>query len=245
MRRRRVVRSPEHVLIELVPAGPGTRLAAFLLDLTLALGAAGLVDLLTRPLPEGVRPLLTVTFDFAVLWLYHPLFEVLWNGQTPGKRILKLRVVDGRGLPVDLAQSLVRNVVRIADALPAGGIGMLSALLDPQHRRLGDLAADTLVVSEWQPTTPRLDALGARRFNSLSTARVRRLVDHQLGVEERELLFSLCLRASTLSERARYELFEEVGQHYRRRFAIDDAALSGESVVRGLAAICAGANRST
>ena len=240
MRRRTVVQSPEHVLIELLPAGLGTRFAAFLLDCVLLLGILSLLDRAIRLLPHGARDMVSVTAGFVVIWGYNTFFEVRWNGQTPGKRVLGIRVVDGRGLPVDLAQSLIRNVVRLLDVLPAGGIGMLSAMLDSEHRRLGDRAADTRVVVESQPAIPALEALSVRRFNSLRTPRVKRYVEHRIGVEERELLFSLCLRAPGLSEQARYQLFEDVGAHYRARLGIEDPHLSGESLVRGLAAMCAG-----
>jgi uncharacterized RDD family membrane protein YckC len=240
MRRRTLVRSPEHVLIELVPAGLGTRFAAFLLDSVLLLGAIALLDLAAGGLPDAARALVSTTATFLIIWGYHTFFEVRWNGQTPGKRVLKLRVVDGRGLPVDVAQSLIRNVVRLLDMMPAGGIGMLCSLLDSERRRLGDLAADTRVVVETQPAIPALETLAVRRFNSLRTPRVRRFVEHRIGVEERELLFSLCLRAPGLSDGARYALFEEIGAYYRGELAIDDPHLSGESLVRGLAAMCAG-----
>jgi len=240
VKRRRLVHSPEHVLIELTPAGLGTRFAAFLFDVVLILGATALLSALGNPLPDAVRGLFVATATFVVVWGYNVLFEVLWNGQSPGKRLLRIRVVDGRGLPVDLSQSLVRNVVRLVDVMPLGGIGMLAALLDSEHRRLGDRAADTLVVSEERPPVPRIEALSARRFNSLRTARVKRLVDHRLGVEDRELLYALCLRAPQLSERARYELFEEVGEHYRVRLGVEDPHLSGENLVRGIASVCAG-----
>jgi uncharacterized RDD family membrane protein YckC len=240
MKGRREVHSPEQVLIELQPAGLGSRFAAFALDAVILLGVIGLVDAAGRFLPGAVRGMIVATASFLALWGYNVLFEVAWNGQTPGKRALRIRVVDGRGLPVDVAQSLVRNVVRLIDILPAGGAGMLSALLDGDHRRLGDRAADTLVVAEQQPAVPQIGALGARRFNSLRTPRLRRMVDARLGLEERELLFALCLRAAQLSERARFELFEEVGEHYRATLAIDDPHLSGESIVRGIAALCAG-----
>jgi len=240
MRRRALVHSPEHVLIELLPAGLGTRFFAFLLDAALILGTTQLIARVAAFLPPAIGPLLSITASFAVLWGYNVLFEVAWNGQTPGKRVLRLRVVDGRGLPVDVSQSLIRNIVRLLDIVPAGGIGMLCALFDPSHRRLGDLAADTMVVAERQTDIPRLEALSVRRFNSLRTARVRRYVQHRIGVEERELLFSVCLAAPQLESAARYRLFEEIGGHYRAELGIEDPNLSGESLVRGLAALCAG-----
>ncbi|HZR08388.1 MAG TPA: RDD family protein [Myxococcales bacterium] len=240
MSRRAIVQSPEHVLIELVPAGLGARLAAFLLDMALIAGILQLIALVAVALPQALRDIAVVTASFVVIWGYNTFFEVRWNGQTPGKRILRIRVVDGRGLPVDTPQSLIRNVVRLLDLFPAGGVGALAALLDGRNRRLGDLAADTLVVVETQPALPAIEALAARRFNSLRTPRVRRYVEHRIGIEERELLFTVCLRAPGLSDRARFELFEQLGAHYRAELGIDDPNLSGESLVRGLAAMCAG-----
>jgi uncharacterized RDD family membrane protein YckC len=227
-------------LIELRPAGLGSRFAAFLTDAGLMAALISLASLVASLLPQAVHGLVLATATFLILWGYNVFFEVAWNGQTPGKRVAHIRVVDGRGLPVDVAQSLVRNVVRLLDMMPLGGLGMLSALLDREHRRLGDRAADTLVVAEEQPSVPQIAALGARRFNSLRTPRLKRLVEHRIRLEERELLYALCLRAQGLAEQPRYELFEAVGEHYRKALGIDDPHLSGESIVRGVAALCAG-----
>jgi uncharacterized RDD family membrane protein YckC len=235
-----IVYSPEQVAIELVPAGLGRRFGAFLLDLSLIAGATSLAGTVAKALPDAVAGLFATTAGFLILWGYHVAFELSWNGQTPGKRILHLRVVDGRGLPLDAAQSLVRNVVRMIDMLPLGGVGMLATLLDPHRRRLGDHAADTLVVDEHQPAAVDLAQLQTRRFNSLRTPRIRKIVESRIGLEDRELLYSVCLRAPQLEERARYELFERIGNHYRKELAIEDPNLSAESIVRGIAAVCSG-----
>jgi len=96
VRRRRLVHSPEHVLIELTPAGLGNRFAAFLLDAALISGATALCSKAGDFLPGAVRGLFVATTSFVILWGYNVLFEVLWNGQSPGKRVLHIRVVDGR-----------------------------------------------------------------------------------------------------------------------------------------------------
>ena len=236
--RLRIVHSPEHVAIALVPAGLGNRFAAFLIDLLIVGAVCALVAQVGRLLPRAFGDAFITTLCFAVFWAYPIWFEAFRAGQTPGKRALGLRVVDGRGLPIGLAQSFVRNIVRALDTVPLGGVGMICAVLDAQHRRLGDLAADTLVVAERQPEVPDLESAGARRHNSLRTARVKRLLDHRVGLEERELLLALCVRAPALEERARYDLFESVGEHYRKKLDLDDPHLSGEAVVRGLVAIC-------
>ena len=74
-------------------------------------------------------------------------------------------------------------------------------------------------------------------FNSLRTPRLLRLVRHRVGLEEREFLAALCLRADGMEDRARFDLMEDVGRHYRARLGIEDPHLSGESLVRGLAGV--------
>jgi uncharacterized RDD family membrane protein YckC len=232
------VHSPEHVAIALVPAGLGSRLCAFLIDGVLIAAICALITQVGNVLPQTLREAFILTLCFATTWGYWIVCEVLRQGQTPGKEVMHLRVVDGRGLPLSLQQSLVRNVVRVLDVVPL--VGMAAALLDPHHRRLGDLAADTLVVEERQPRLPDLETAGARRHNSLRTARVRKLLDLRVGLEERELLLALCVRAPALHEKARYDLFEALGEHYRKKLDVDDPHLSGEAVVRGLVALCYG-----
>lgn len=233
------VLSPEQVAIQLQPAGLGRRVAAALLDLGIVSAVTSMLTMAVQALlPEAVGVLVRITGSFVLFWGYAVFYEQRHQGQTIGKRLLRLRVTDVRGLPVSLSQSLVRNVVRVLDLIPAGGIGLLTALLHPHGRRLGDLAADTVVVEERQPPTPDLSLLTPLRVNSLDTPRLRRLVRHRLPLAERELLLALCLRAEVLAPAVRFALFEEAAARYRARFAIPDAHLSGENLVRGLVALC-------
>ena len=87
--------------------------------------------------------------NFGLIWGYYILFELLWNGQTPGKRVAKVRVVRIDGNPVGFIEIVVRNLVRIIDFLPgAYGIGLVTMFFNRQARRLGDFAAGTLVIKE-------------------------------------------------------------------------------------------------
>jgi uncharacterized RDD family membrane protein YckC len=231
------VLSPEHVAIELVAAGFGRRFLAFLLDLIVIGAATSLVGYAAIMLPGWLSVALTTTAGFIIMWGYHIYCEVRWRGQSPGKRIMQLRVVDARGLPVGVRQSLVRNLIRALDMVPMGGIGMAACLIDPQRRRLGDLAADTLVVEERQPPAPDLAALSARRQNSLDTPRIRRQLALRISLEEREFLLALCQRAERIDQQARFSLFEAAGESLRQRLGIDQEHLSGENVVRGTVAL--------
>jgi uncharacterized RDD family membrane protein YckC len=234
--RSRVVLTPEHVLILLEPAGLGSRFVALAVDFALVAGLTALVTRLAFALPGGAGTIVRALALLLLTWGYHVYFEVRHQGQSPGKRIAGIRVVDGRGLPLSLEQSFVRNVVRVLDALPIGyALGALACYFDPRRRRLGDIAADTLVVRERRTLELEGRASRARSWNSLRTPRLVRLARHRVSLEERELLQALCLRAPGLADSARVELMEEVGRHYRERLGIDDPHLSGEGVVQGLA----------
>ena len=135
-------------------------------------------------------------------------------------------------------QSFVRNILRAVDAIPVGyAVGGLFCLFDRERRRLGDMAADTLVVRESR--TPEFERRSSRErtFNSLKTPRVLRLIRHRVGLEEREFLSTLCMRAESLEPGARFDLMEEVATHYRRKLDVRDIPLGGEAFVRGLASI--------
>jgi uncharacterized RDD family membrane protein YckC len=236
--RGRQILTPEQVEILLEPAGPGRRFGALVIDLLLVLSLTAAVSRLALlALPAGLGPLVRGIVVVLLSWGYHVFFEVRHHGQSPGKRIVGIRVVDGRGLPLSLEQSLVRNVVRALDALPAGyALGCLASLLDGERRRLGDRVADTLVVRERPPLETDRRSGGARAFNSLQTPRMVRLARQAVSLEEREFLAELCRRADALEDRARFELMEDVGRHYREKLGVDDTRLSGENLVRGLTA---------
>lgn len=234
-----MVVTPEHVEIALTPAGLGSRFLAILIDSAFTMGVALAVSRLVSPF-AGVATTyaLFLTTSFFLGLAYHVFFETVGAGRSLGKRALGLRVVDGRGLPITVAQSLVRNALRALDSLPVFyGVGSLVSLLDSNGRRLGDFAAETLVIVDSSATFSRLPPLAERKFNSLRTPRVLRLIRHRISLEERSLLVDLCLRAESLEPASRMQLMEEVADHYRAVLGVDDPRLSGENLVRGITSI--------
>ena len=233
------ITTPEHVAIRLEPAGAGSRFLAILIDSFIATGIAATIgSILSAFLPRGIAIALVITINFIVTWGWHVFFETRRQGRTPGKRALRLRVVDARGLPVSLYQSLVRNIVRVLDFAPAFyGFGAISVLLSPTRRRLGDIVADTLVIREAQPLVYHGARAAERRHNSLRTPRVLRLIRHKISLEEREFLLTLCLRADKMSAEARYDLMEEVAAKYREELGLEEESISGENFVRDLTAV--------
>ena len=98
---------------------------------------------------SGLPSALGFAGAFLLYWGYGCFFETLWNGRTPGKRALKLRVIKTGGYPIGFYDALLRNLLRVVDGLPVGyGIGLVSVLVTRRFQRLGDLAAGTLVIHE-------------------------------------------------------------------------------------------------
>jgi uncharacterized RDD family membrane protein YckC len=235
MARELTIVTPEHVHIRLEPAGMGSRFLALLIDALIPLGITWtLAGILRGVLPGGITMAIGTTMQFFLSFGWHIWFETRRQGQTPGKRALRLRVVDARGLPVSVYQSLVRNIVRVLDFLPMFyGFGAL-VLIMTGGRRFGDLVADTVVIRESKPLIYEARLEASRRHNSLRTPRVIRLIRHRISLEEREFLLALCLRADKMTPAARYDVMEEVAAVYRQKLGIEDEQISGENLVRDL-----------
>lgn len=233
------ITTPEHVPIRLEPAGAGSRFLATLIDgfITTAMAVmAGKVLMIF--LPTGIAVALTITINFVLTWGWHVFFETRKQGRTPGKRALKLRVIDARGLPVSLHQSLARNIVRVLDMAPAFyGIAAIATMVTRTRRRLGDIVADTLVIRDSRSLAYKGQLTAERRHNSLRTPRVLRLIRHKISLEEREFLLTLCLRADRMSPASRYDLMHDVAAAYREKLAVEEDSISGENFVRDLTAV--------
>jgi uncharacterized RDD family membrane protein YckC len=146
--------TPEGILLELRPAGLSTRFYAFVLDWIIRLAivyAAAIV----AAFMGGIGIAFWLILLFALEWLYPIAFELTPSGATPGKRVLGLKVVIDNGLPVTPAASVARNLLRVADFLPFGyGFAIVSMLVRRDCKRLGDVAAATLVVHDRRAAPP-------------------------------------------------------------------------------------------
>jgi uncharacterized RDD family membrane protein YckC len=237
MMRELTITTPEHVPIRLEPAGAASRFLAVMIDGAITLCAATAVAYVIGTAAPAMRWAAFLTLNFVLTYGWHVWFETR-DGRTPGKRALRIRVIDARGLPVSLYQSLVRNIVRAVDFLPLFyGVGATVVLASPLRRRFGDVVADTLVIRDAQPLALRGEMAVPRRHNSLRTPRVLRLVRHRIGLEEREFLLTLCMRAEKLAPGPRYDLMESVAAAYREKLGIEAEQMSGENFVRDLTAL--------
>lgn len=141
--------TPEGIMIELRPAGLTSRFYAFLLDWLIRIGIIYAVGIAAAAM-SGVGIALMLILFFGLEWLYPVIFELSRWGATPGKRVMGLKVVMDSGLPITPAASFTRNLLRVADFLPMlYGFALASMLIRKDFKRLGDIAAATLVV--YQP----------------------------------------------------------------------------------------------
>jgi uncharacterized RDD family membrane protein YckC len=157
---------PENVRLAFRLAGPGTRLSAYLLDLGIRIAALfGIMSVLSvvlvpfsaTGLPAGVY----FVVAFLLEWGYGAFFETHWNGQTPGKRAFRLRVIKTEGCAIGFYEALIRNLLRAADFAPLFyAAGFLTAVSNRRLQRIGDLVAGTMVVRERRPALEgRLEGL--------------------------------------------------------------------------------------
>jgi uncharacterized RDD family membrane protein YckC len=149
-----IVATPERVSFDYQVAGLGTRAIAQVLDLLIVLGiviAAFFVALAfgAAGVDNGIVTLLWAIGTFITIFGYFWVSEALWSGQTVGKKAFRLRVVGDRGEPLTFMQAGIRNIVRIVDFLPyAYGVGLIVLFVNGKGKRLGDLAAGTIVVKD-------------------------------------------------------------------------------------------------
>ena len=214
------IRLPEGVVFSLPLAGPATRFLAWLLDLVLTLAVILALNAVLRPvfvlLPD-VGAGVSILLFFAVPILYGILFESFWRGQTPGKRALRLRVMDAGGLRLDFRQVVIRNLLRAVDILPQFYlVGGAVCVLSRRAQRLGDLAADTVVVRSERLLAPDLAQIAPGKYNTLRdhpvlAARLRQRV----GPAEAGIALQALLRRNTLEPAARAELFAQLAARFR------------------------------
>lgn len=153
--------TPENIAFHYRVAGPFRRLPAYLIDtvirVLLMAGVALLIGWLVLGTSAfGASPVagmgigFMLVIWFAIDWFYGAVFEAVWNGQTPGKRLMQIRVLGSSGQPISGSQAVLRNFLRVVDAVPMTlfMVGFIAAATNRRFQRLGDLAAGTMVVVE-------------------------------------------------------------------------------------------------
>jgi uncharacterized RDD family membrane protein YckC len=194
----RRVATPEGIELTLHLAGPVPRAMARAIDLAIRIEIVFAVMLAALQFGAAGWGVVLLT-AFFVEWLLPAWFEAAWRGQTPGKRAMGLTVLNDDGTPVRWAGALTRNLLRAVDFLPfLYGTGLVSMLMNRDFKRLGDLAAGTVVV--YQP-----DKVDEKKDIPASPAIAPPVA---LSLEEQRALLELAERSATLTQ----ERFEELAE---------------------------------
>ena len=236
------LQTPEGVSFSFTLASPISRMLAFIIDGASVAVTAQILSTVATLLgmfnADFARAVFVAGY-FVISILYGILLEYAWRGQTLGKRLFHLRVIDRQGLRLSLPQVIMRNLLRAVDMLPGCYLlGGAVCVLSPRFQRLGDIAANTVVIRHTNPARPDLSEVGAGQFNSLKQyphliARLRqRITPAEAGV-----LVDALLRRNEFEPAARVELFEELAGFCRSLVAFPDEAmesLADEQVVRNV-----------
>jgi len=228
-------------------AGLGSRFLAWLVDLFVLLGLdlmGGMIAsvlIIGRP---GLGMAVMIVWQFVLMWGYFLFFEWLWHGQTPGKALVGIRVIQWRGTGMNFYQSAIRNLLRVVDSLPApvplgpGLLGFAVAACNRGHRRLGDLAANTLVVHVERNVRPVLSLAEARGEADRQRLTLLRQRLSQLDREQKQTLLDLCLRRDQLRVLERARLFRATAHFFEQRLKLaPDEHESAEKFVLQMAAV--------
>ncbi|HUN56042.1 MAG TPA: RDD family protein [Smithella sp.] len=215
-----LIRTPEGILFSLTLAGPIIRALAWTVDigciLTLTMVIRSLLKFF-QIVSVDLSSALYIIAYFIISIGYAIVLEWYWRGQTLGKKLLRLRVMDVQGLRLQASQIVIRNIMRLIDNLPAlYAVGGLACLVSGRAQRLGDFAANTIVVRNPELAEPDVSKLVAGKFNSLRSyphlcARLRQLVTPQ----EAAVAVQAMLRRDELNPDARVKLFNDIAGHFR------------------------------
>lgn len=230
------VRTGEAVAIRYELAGLGSRFLAVTVDMVAQTALViALIVAFSLMASAGVRLgkigeawlIAIVVAAFFLIYIgWFMIFETWWSGRTPGKRALGLRVVRDGGFPIDPGAAVIRNLVRIIElALGFYTVSAISALISKENKRLGDLAAGTIVVRDRADPIPDLDAYLARPVRS----------DTGLSEADRVLIERFLARRATLERGARYRLATRIAQRVRPTLRASYANLDDESLLEFLA----------
>ena len=239
------VRTPESIAFSYELAGVGSRFLALAVDFTIQVvvlllliwGVSAAVfhapagHIIARTGSGRLAYSLTIAIIIAVVFLiffgYFILFEAMWNGQTPGKKMLGIRVVRDGGYPLDFMASLIRNLIRVGEtALGFYALSAVVAVLSPLNKRVGDLAAGTIVIRESRMESPEKMLREVSEPVYAATAYV--------SGEERSIIRRFLERRTDLVPQRRASLAAQLAQRVRPRVPAELQRLDDEDLLERL-----------
>jgi uncharacterized RDD family membrane protein YckC len=232
VRNRLDIRTPEGITFSLHLAGVPVRAMALLIDSVVVfvlLLASGYATAQMGILLPGLSTFFWFLAVFLVQTGYFIVLEWFWNGRTVGKWVMKLRVADQAGLRLHFSQIVVRNLARVVDSLPfLYFVGAVAVLMNRHSQRLGDFAANTVVLRRPFDYAPNIAPLVDIKYNSFRDhphicARLRQAVTP----EEARIAVEALQRRDTLEPDARMETFGAIAQRFRAAAPFPDDATFG------------------
>ena len=198
------IETPEQTVLEFPLAGIGSRSLALAIDTLLQIAVLIVLGLIAGIISyEVVLPRLGKQYVYAILIFigflsqfgYFAFFEAIWNGRTPGKKWIHLRVIMDSGRPLGAQGAILRNLMRIVDSLPSiYAVGIITSLISPQNKRVGDYLAGTVVIQEksiqayrsmWDATpTPLLATSQFPKLNAAELQLVEAYLDRRSNLQD-------------------------------------------------------------
>jgi len=210
-----IIRTPEGVSFPLHLAGPTTRCMAWSIDFAFILLLQNMITY-ALIIPQIIAPQLAQAFAiilyFTLSISYGIVLEWLWNGKTFGKKICKLQVMDAEGLRLTLPQLVIRNLMRAIDIFPCFYLtGGLTCLLTPRYQRLGDLAAQTVVVRTIKVGKPDISTILPDKYNSFKDyPYIASRLQNNTSTELAGLILTALIRRNSLEVNARKEIYTKL-----------------------------------
>lgn len=226
------IKTPEGITFALLLAGPVVRFLAWVIDFAC-------ISVITMAISTAIQMTQWVSSDFAqaaailsyflVSIGYGILCEWAYKGQTVGKRLMAVRVMDVQGLRLQFSQIVIRNLLRFIDSLPVGYlVGGLACFFSSKSQRLGDLAANTIVIREPKIPRPDLEQILTHKYNSLRdyphlVARLRQ----RTSPREANIALQALLRRNGLDPLSRVELFARIAEHFKKIISFPQEVIDG------------------
>jgi len=227
------IETPEQTQLEFPLAGIGSRFLALALDTLLQMAAAWIIALLVIAIAIPFSAFfnsigmwaiaIIILIIFSIEFCYFAIFEALWNGQTPGKRWTHLRVIKDSGRPISAYDAVLRNLVRIVDALPSlYATGLITMIISRENKRLGDYAAGTVVIHEkplqavssiWQAPAAQPHASSVPLASSA-----------QITTEELQLVETFLERRGSLEADVRWNMARQIADRLGQRIGVPSEA---------------------
>lgn len=239
---RHIIETPEQTRLEFPLAGIGSRFLALAIDMlieavisvvviliAIIIGVSGALNIFRQGPVWGLALLALIAF--AVYFGYFAAFEIIWSGQTPGKRIIGIRVIKETGRPLAPTETLARNLLRIVDQLPAFyALGVVVAMLNPLNKRIGDFVAGSIVVREssFRDTKPVW-------YPASTTATSVQLGAQNLSAADLSLIDTFLHRRNDLDPGVRAHMADEIVTRFRSKLSPAARDLSDEAILESLA----------